>query len=183
MCAVRTTIRLSGSHSSAWVSPASRSRSLPSATPRLTRSAGDLFRQLPNRGARRRRGGRDLNPSARRLAAHARDAESDQRRPPKPDGRQIRTVQPQRCDRFRWSSDHGRADVGRRLGAASFRVAAFDIDAGARERAATTASVDTMPSVSQIATGAGAVILILPNSSVVRQVALDDRSLEEMEPV
>lgn len=46
MRALGTTITLSDSHASAWVSPASRSKLLPSAIPRLTRSAGDLFRQL-----------------------------------------------------------------------------------------------------------------------------------------
>lgn len=148
MCAVRTTIRLSGSHSSAWVSPASRSKSLPSATPRLTRSAGDLFRRSRIGGARRRRGGRDLNPSARRLAAHARDGESSQRRPSKPDGRQIRIVQPGEAIGFVGLGTMGEP-MSARLGAAGLRVAAFDIDAGARERVARSAGVDTMPSVSR----------------------------------
>ena len=69
-----------------------------------------------------------------------------------------------------------------RLGAAGLRVAAFDIDPGARERAALNAGVDAVPSLSGAARGAAAVILILPNSSVVRQVVLDDGLLEAMEP-
>ena len=69
-----------------------------------------------------------------------------------------------------------------RLGAAGFRVAAFDIDPGARERAARNAGVDEMPFLSEAAEGAEAVILILPNSSVVRQVVLDHGLLEAMEP-
>ncbi len=69
-----------------------------------------------------------------------------------------------------------------RLGAAGFRVAAFDIDPGARERAALNAGVDAVPSLSGAARGAAAVILILPNSSVVRQVVLDHGLLEAMEP-
>jgi 3-hydroxyisobutyrate dehydrogenase len=69
-----------------------------------------------------------------------------------------------------------------RLGAAGYRVAAFDIDPGARERAASNAGVDAMPFLSEAAEGAEAVILILPNSSVVRQVVLDHGLLEAMEP-
>lgn len=69
-----------------------------------------------------------------------------------------------------------------RLGAAGFRVTAFDIDARARERAAGTVGVDVVPTVSGVAKGAGAVILILPNSRVVRQVVLDEGLLEAIEP-
>jgi len=69
-----------------------------------------------------------------------------------------------------------------RLGAAGFRVAAFDIDPGARERAGRNAGVDAVPAASTVAGGARAVILILPNSSVVRQVVFDHGLLEAMEP-
>ena len=69
-----------------------------------------------------------------------------------------------------------------RLGAAGFRVAAFDVDPGARERAARNAGVETMPTLSEAAKGAAAVILILPNSTVVRQVVLDQGLLEALHP-
>jgi 3-hydroxyisobutyrate dehydrogenase len=69
-----------------------------------------------------------------------------------------------------------------RLGAAGFRVAAFDIDPGARERAARNGGVEAMASLSEAAKDAVTVILILPNSRVVRQVVLDDGLLEAMEP-
>ncbi|MBV9368079.1 MAG: NAD(P)-dependent oxidoreductase [Solirubrobacterales bacterium] len=69
-----------------------------------------------------------------------------------------------------------------RLGAAGFRVAAFDIDARARERASGKAGVEVVSTVSAVAAGTGAVILILPNSQVVREVVLDQGLLEALEP-
>ena len=69
-----------------------------------------------------------------------------------------------------------------RLGAAGFQVSAFDIDARARERAAENAGVEAVSTVSAVAARTGAVILILPNSEVVRQVVLDQGLLNAMEP-
>lgn len=69
-----------------------------------------------------------------------------------------------------------------RLGAAGFHVAAFDIDARARERAAGNAGVQAVSTVSAVAAGAQVVILILPDSGVVRRVVLDEGLLEAMEP-
>ena len=69
-----------------------------------------------------------------------------------------------------------------RLGAAGFQVSAFDIDARARERAAENAGVEVVSTVSAVAARTGAVILILPNSEVVRQVVLDQGLLNAMEP-
>jgi 3-hydroxyisobutyrate dehydrogenase len=69
-----------------------------------------------------------------------------------------------------------------RLGAAGFRVAGFDIDVGARERAAGNAGVQAVSTVSAVAAGARAVILILPDSRVVRRVVLDEGLLASMEP-
>jgi 3-hydroxyisobutyrate dehydrogenase len=69
-----------------------------------------------------------------------------------------------------------------RLGAAGFRVAAFDIDAHARDRAARNPGVDVVSRVSAVAAGTKAVILILPDSQVVRHVVLDEGLLEAMEP-
>jgi 3-hydroxyisobutyrate dehydrogenase len=68
-----------------------------------------------------------------------------------------------------------------RLGAAGFRVAAFDVDARARETAARNPGVDAVSSVSAVAAGAGAVVLILPDSRAVRQVVLDAGLLETMQ--
>jgi 3-hydroxyisobutyrate dehydrogenase len=68
-----------------------------------------------------------------------------------------------------------------RLGAAGFRVAAFDVDARARETAARNPGVDAVSSVSAVAAGAGAVVLILPDSRAVRQVVLEAGLLETMQ--
>jgi len=69
-----------------------------------------------------------------------------------------------------------------RLGAAGFRVSAFDIDARAREKAAENAGVEAVSPVAAVAARAGTVILILPNSEVVQQVVLDQGLLEAMDP-
>lgn len=68
-----------------------------------------------------------------------------------------------------------------RLGAAGFRVAGFDVDANARERARGP-GVETFDTVAAVATGARAVILILPNSEIVRNVVIDDGLLDALEP-
>lgn len=69
-----------------------------------------------------------------------------------------------------------------RLGAAGFRVAAFDIDARARERAAGQPGVDVVPTVSAVAAGTVAVMLSLPDSQIVRRAVLDEGLLEAMDP-
>ena len=69
-----------------------------------------------------------------------------------------------------------------RLGAAGFRVAAFDVDSGARERAAGNAGIEAVETARAVAANAAAVILILPNSQIVREVVLDDGLLEAMDP-
>lgn len=69
-----------------------------------------------------------------------------------------------------------------RLGAAGFRVAAFDIDARARETAAGNTGVQAVSTVPAVAAGTRVVILILPDSGVVRQVLLDEGLLEAIEP-
>ena len=69
-----------------------------------------------------------------------------------------------------------------RLAAVGFRVTAFDIDASARERAAGEPGVDVVSTLSAVAAGTRAVILILPNSQVVREVVLDEGLLEALEP-
>lgn len=80
----------------------------------------------------------------------------------------------------------GLGNMGRpmsaRLGAAGFRVAAFDIDADARKNAALSPGVDTVASVSAAAEGSRAVILILPDSQIVREVVLNQGLLDAMEP-
>ncbi len=80
----------------------------------------------------------------------------------------------------------GLGNMGRpmsaRLGAAGFRVAAFDVDARARERAAGNAGVDVVPTLGAVAAGTRAVILILPNSEIVGRVVLDEGLLGAMEP-
>ena len=69
-----------------------------------------------------------------------------------------------------------------RLGAAGFRVTAFDIDARARERATGKPGVEVLTTVSAVAAGTRAVILSLPSSQVVREVVLDEGLLEALEP-
>ena len=68
------------------------------------------------------------------------------------------------------------------LGAAGFRVVAFDIDAAARARAAGKAGVEVVSALAAVAAGAGAVILILPDSQAVRDVVLHEGLLETLEP-
>jgi 3-hydroxyisobutyrate dehydrogenase len=79
----------------------------------------------------------------------------------------------------------GLGNMGRpmsaRLGAAGFRVAGFDVDANPRKRAHGP-GVETFDTVAAVATGARAVILILPNSEIVRNVVIDDGLLDALEP-
>src|SRR6185437_6095080 len=69
-----------------------------------------------------------------------------------------------------------------RLGDAGFRVAAFDIDARARQAARANAAVDVVSTLAEVTKATGAVILILPNSQIVRQVVLGEGLLDAMEP-
>lgn len=68
-----------------------------------------------------------------------------------------------------------------RLGAAGYRVAAFDIDPRARERAAANVGVDAVSTLDSVAGGAQAVILILPNSEIVGRVVRSEGLLAAME--
>jgi 3-hydroxyisobutyrate dehydrogenase len=67
-----------------------------------------------------------------------------------------------------------------RLGAAGFRVGAFDIDLSARQKVAGHVGVDVVPTLVGVADGTRAVILSLPDSEIVRRVAVDGGLLQAM---
>ncbi len=62
--------------------------------------------------------------------------------------------------------------MARRLAAAGYAVRGYDVAAQARERLADTAGVTLTKSAADVADGADAVILMLPDSNVVEQVLL-----------
>jgi 3-hydroxyisobutyrate dehydrogenase len=65
-----------------------------------------------------------------------------------------------------------------RLAAAGHEVRGFDVDPAARARA----GAPTVDSLAEAAAGAEAVVLMLASSTVVRQVVLEDRLLDAVEP-
>ena len=69
-----------------------------------------------------------------------------------------------------------------RLGVAGFRVAAFDVDPDARRRAGRNPGVNEVSTLAAVAAGTQAVILILPNSTIVGQVVIEGGLLDAMAP-
>jgi len=71
--------------------------------------------------------------------------------------------------------------MARRLAAAGYRVRAYDLSEQARAEAAAIAGVQAVGSAQDAAVGADAVVLMLPSSSAVGAVLLEDGLLEALE--
>ena len=70
----------------------------------------------------------------------------------------------------------------RRLATAGYEVRAYDVADQARARLSGTAGVTVTKTPAEVAEGADAVILMLPDSNVVEQVLLDDGLLDRVRP-